>query len=253
MQYPSSEEVRSYPSEFEVAHSEARHKGFTGSLVLRSDDGSGVIAYLNGLPVYAYARYDELSKGDVSDGEAVEILSRRRGTVDRHPSDSESVRMFLTYMKYLGRDEQIIHVYEKKPVKIAERTFLVTGDDGLTKVEVPAGARVGYAMSEEEVSRYFEDESADGYAVSNDAVLRFGNGHETGREEMKDDGEPLLARMESEEGLTEIDCEFEHVFPELGASSHKIDVEFDIQGWEVVRTDMDDEEDSGGLLRGLLG
>jgi len=253
MQYPSSEEVRSYPSEFEVAHSEARHKGFTGSLVLRSEDVGGVIAYLEGVPVYAYARHDEVAKSDASGGDAVELLSSKDGTVDRHPSDSESVRMFLTYMEYLGRDEHIIHVYEKEPVEIAERTFLVTGDNGLTKVEVPAGTRVGYSLSEEDVSSYFEDESADGYAVSNDAVLRFGNGHETGREEMKDDGEPLLARMESEQGLKEIDCEFERVFPERGGSSRKIDVEFDIKGWEVVRTDTDDGGESGGLLRGLLG
>ena len=70
---------------------------------------------------------------------------------------------------------------------------------------------------------------------------------------MKDDGEPLLARMETEQGLKEIDCEFERVFPERGASSRKIDVEFDIMGWEVVRTDTGDGDKGGGLLRGLLG
>lgn len=48
MSYPSSEEVRSYPSGFEVAHSEARLKGFNGSLALRSDDCDGVVVYLRG-------------------------------------------------------------------------------------------------------------------------------------------------------------------------------------------------------------
>ena len=251
MQYPSSEEVRSYTSEFDVANSEACHKGFTGSLVLRSEDGDGVVVYLEGLPVYAYARYEGESS-EARGSEAVKTLSGRGGTIEKRPSDEESVRMFRTYMEYLGRDDNNVLVYEKEPVRVEERVFLATGDDGLTKAEVPAGRRVGYARTEKDVSRYFERESADGYSVSNNAVLRYGNGHLTEREEMKDDGEPLLARMDTEKGLTEIDCEFERVFPETGTSSRKIDVEFDIHGWEVVRTDLDEDERKGGLLGGLL-
>lgn len=249
MQYPSSEEVRSYPSEFEVAHSEARHKGFSGSLVLRSDEGDGVVVYLRGLPVYAHAMYR--NGDDVRGVEAVDTLTLRSGTVDRRSSDTESVRMFCTYMKYLGRDDSIIHVYRTDEVEIAAREFIVMEDGDLTKVDVPEGVRVGYSRSVEDVSKYFERENADGYAVSNDTVVSFGNGHETERVELKDDGEPLLARMESEEGLNEIDCEFERVFPESGSNARKIDVEFDIQGWEVLRTDVGDE--SGGLLSRLLG
>lgn len=99
---------------------------------------------------------------------------------------------------------------------------------------------------------YFEDERASGYAVSNDEAIRFTNGHKTGREVMKEDGEPLLGRMESEQGLRELGCEFADVIPERGASARKIDVEFDITGWEVVRTDLE-EESEGGLLGGILG
>jgi hypothetical protein len=250
MRYPSSEEVRSYPSEFEVAHSEARLKRFNGSLALRSNDGDGVVVYLSGLPVYAHATRED---GDDAKGnEAVTALLPRSGTVDRRPSDEESVRMFCTYMEYLGREACVVHVYEKKPVGIPEREFVVTDDGGLTKVEVPGGTRVGYSRSEEYVSRYFEDARADGYAVSNDEVIRFTNGRKTRRDAMKDDGEPLLARMESEQGLSELDCEFADVIPERGASARKIDVEFDITGWEVVRTDVGDDSE-GGLLGGLFG
>ena len=254
MRYPSSEEVLSYPSEFEVAHSEARLKGFSGSLVMRSDDGDGdgdgVVVYLRGLPVYAHAK--RADGGDARGNDAVGDLLSRSGTIDRRPSDSESVRMFCTYMEYLNRDRCVVHVYEKEPVEIPEREFVATGDGGLTKVKVPGGTRVGYSRTHEYVSRYFEEERADGYAVSNDRVVRFGNGHETGVDVVKDDSGPLLARMESETGLRELDCEFVDVIPERGASAQKINVEFDISGWEVVRTDMD-EDSGGGLLSGLLG
>jgi len=253
MQYPSSEEVRSYPSEFKPAHSEALYKEFTGSLVLRSDEGDGVVAYLDGMPVYAHTLYND---GDeVRGGEAIEALVHRSGTIDRHPSDAESVRMFRTYMEYLGRDDAMVRVYEKDHVRVAEREFVVMKDGGLTKVEVPGGTRVGYSGFEKDVRKYFEEQRGDGYAVSNDAVLRFGNGHETESDRLKEDGEPLLARMGSERGLEEIDCEFERVFPERGGTGRKIDVEFDIRGWEVVRTDTEDGEGdgSGGLLGGLLG
>jgi uncharacterized protein YehS (DUF1456 family) len=158
--------------------------------------------------------------------------------------------MFCTYMKYLGRDGSVIHVYRRNEVEIAAREFVVMGDGDLTKVDVPEGVRVGYSRSLEDVSKYFEKENADGYAVSNDTVVSFRNGHETEREVMKEDGEPLLARMESEKGLNEIDCKFERVFPERGTGARKIDVEFDIQGWEVMRTDT--EEESGGILNRLL-
>jgi hypothetical protein len=249
MQYPSSEDVRSYPSGFEVAHSEARHKGFDGSLVLRSEDGDGVVVYRDGLPIYAHAMYQD--GDDVCGSGAVEALKLRSGTVDRRPSDEESIRMFCTYMEYLGRENSLMRVYEKDEVEVGEREFVVTKGGDLTKVDVPGGVRVGYSRSLEEVSKYFENESADGYAVSNDAVVRFGNGHETESKVLKDDGEPLLARMESEKGLNEIDCEFERVFPERGTGTRKIDVEFDIKGWEVVRTD--GKEESGGILNRFLG
>lgn len=250
MRYPSSEEVSSYTSEFEAAHSEARRKEFSGSLALRSNDCDGVVVYLRGLPVYAQAR--EAYEGDMRGIEAVNILLSRRGTVDRRPSDAESVRMFCTYMEYLGRDSCVVHVYEMEPVEVPAREFVVTGEGGLTKVEVPDGVRVGYSRSEEYVSKYFQKESADGYAVSNDEVVRFGNGHETGRDVMKEDEEPVLARMETEQGVRELDCEFADVIPERGGGARKIDVEFDIRGWEVVRTDAS-EESSGGFLSGLLG
>ena len=251
MQYPSSEEVRSYPSEFEVAHSEARHKGFSGSLVLSSEEGDGVVVYLDGLPIYAHAMYD--NGEDERGGKAVDVLVLRSGTIDKRPSDEESIRMFCTYMEYLGRGDSMLYVYEKKEVEIAAREFVVMEGGDLTKVDVPEGVRVGYSRSIEDVSKYFERHDADGYAVSNDEVVLFGNGHETEREVMKEDGEALLARMESERGLEEIDCEYERVFPERGTGARKIDVEFDIQGWEVVRTDILEDEGSGGLLGGLLG
>jgi len=254
MLYPASEKVRSHSSKFEVAHLEARRKRFSGSLVLEADSGDGIAVYLRGMPVYAYAEYGDGTReyGD----RAVDTLCLREGSIDRRTSEEEDVEMFCTYMEYLGKDKPLIYVYEKQKVNILERDLIVMRDEGLSKVNVPEGTRVGYSFSEKFASRYFEEENADGYALSNDAVVRFRDGHKRGGDHMKNDGEPILAKMESEQGLREHDCEFVDVIPEHsthGGGANRVNVEFDIEGWEIVRTDLKKKEENEGLISSLLG
>jgi len=255
MLYPASEKVRSHSSKFEVAHLEARRKEFSGSLVLNSGSGDGIVVYLKGMPVYAYAEYSDGTKehGD----KAVGTLCLREGSIDRRTSDNENVEMFCTYMEYLKKDEPLIYVYEKQNIDVIERDLIVMRDGGLSKVNIPEGTRIGYSISEKFASRYFEEKKADGYALSNDAVVRFRDGYKRGGDQMKDDGDPILAKMESEQGLREHECEFVEVIPEHsthGGGARSVNVEFDIEGWEIVRTDLEkDEEKDEGLISSLLG
>ncbi|MDY7082040.1 MAG: hypothetical protein SXQ77_06465, partial [Halobacteria archaeon] len=87
LEYPPSNDVRTYESSFEAAHSEARQKGFNGSLVLRSDDGEGVIVYLDGYPIYSYYTNSDTKHAK----EAMEYIIQQRGEIDRHESEDETV------------------------------------------------------------------------------------------------------------------------------------------------------------------
>ncbi|MDY7082328.1 MAG: hypothetical protein SXQ77_07985, partial [Halobacteria archaeon] len=95
----------------------------------------------------------------------------------------------------------------------------------------------------------------------------------------KDDDEAILSRMESERGLREQECEFIDIFSEHAVGSvERINVEFDINGFEIVESDEEadldveskgmkqaqseagdgeeseaEEESSGGLLSRFLG
>jgi hypothetical protein len=245
MKFPASEQVSSHESSYEAAHTEARKKEFVGSLVLSSTEGDGVVVYLDGWPVYAkYKGENELDGED-----AVDRMKDLSGELDRHVSRQDSVEMFRTYMSYIGRDEGLITMHRTDEVEVRERTILVTEGGTLEKTELPAGVRLGYSADERQAREYFEEKGMTGYALSNNEVVFFENGTEVDRKQFKDDDLSILVRMESEEGLGALECDFLNVYTQ-GSTGGQVDVEFDIQGWEIVE---ETESGGGGILSGLLG
>jgi len=245
MRFPASEQVSSHESSFEAAHTEARKKEFVGSLVLSSTDGDGVVVYLDGWPVYAKYKGDEEIDGE----EAVERMKELSGELDRHVSRQDSVEMFRTYMSYIGRDEGLITMHRTDEVEVHERTVLVTEGGTLNKTELPPGVRLGYSADERQARDYFDEKGMTGYALSNNEVIFFENGTVVEKKEFKEDDLSILVRMDSEEGLGALECDFLNVYTQ-GSTGGQVDVEFDIQGWEIVR---ETEKNGGGLLSGLLG
>ena len=245
MKFPASEQVSSHESSYEAAHTEARKKEFVGSLVLSSTEGDGVVVYLDGWPVYA--KYNGENELDGED--AVDRMKDLSGELDRHVSRQDSVEMFRTYMSYIGRDEGLITMHRTDEVEVRERTILVTEGGTLEKTELPAGVRLGYSADERQAREYFEEKGMTGYALSNNEVVFFENGTEVDRKQFKDDDLSILVRMESEEGLGALECDFLNVYTQ-GSTGGQVDVEFDIQGWEIVE---ETESGGGGILSGLLG
>jgi len=246
MRFPASEQVSSHESSFEAAHTEARKKEFTGSLVLDSVDGRGVAVYLDGWLVYAKYRggADESGKG------ALEAMKSRSGEIDRHASRSDPVEMFRTYMSYIGRDEGLVSVHHTDEVEVPQRTILVTEGGDLNKTNVPPGTRLGYAPDEKQVYSHFDEEGMSGYALSNDEIISFDEGEETERRSFKDDELSILVRMESEEAGAALECDYLDVYTQ-GSSGGQVDIEFDIEGWEIVEGGSGGG--SGGFISGILG
>lgn len=246
MKFPASEQVSNHESSFEAAHAEARKKEFIGSLVLSSVEGDGVVVYLDGWPVYAkYKSGDE----EVSGEDAVNRMKRLSGTLDRHVSRRDAVEMFRTYMSYIGRDEGLITVHRTDGVEVRKRTILVTEGGELEKTSLPAGVRLGYSADERQARDFFAEEGMKGYALSNNEVIFFEGGEPVEKKEFKEDDFSMLVRMDSEEGLGALECEFLNVYRQ-GSTGGQVDVEFDIQGWEIVE---ENEDGGGGFLSGILG
>lgn len=245
MRFPASEQVSSHESSFGAAHNEARKKEFVGSLVLGSSEGDGVVVYLDGWPMYAKFKGDRELDGEA----AVERMKDLSGELDRHVSRQDSVEMFRTYMSYIGRDEGLITIRRTDEVQVRKRTILVTEGGDLEKTELPAGLRIGYSADEKQAIEYFEEEGMTGYALSNSEVVFFEKGKEVDRKKFKDNDMSMLVRMDSEEGLGALECDFLNVYTQ-GSTGGQVDVEFDIRGWEIVE---ETEDSGGGLLSGLLG
>jgi len=246
MRFPASEQVSSHESSFEAVHNESRQKGFTGTLVLDAVDGQGVAVYLDGWVVYAQFR----GSADASGREALKEMTDRSGDIERHESRRDPVEMFRTYMSYIGRDEGLVSVHRTDEVKVTQRTILVTEGGDLEKTNVPPGVRIGYAPDERQARNFFDENGMSGYALSNDEIVFFEEGDEMDRERFKDDELSILVRMDSEETAGALECDYLDVYTQ-GSSGGQVDVEFDIDGWEIIEEDED--AGSGGLLSGILG
>ncbi len=247
MNYPAAEEVRTHESSFDAAHSEARKKEFTGSLRLESERGEGVVVYLDGWPIYAEFRGVESAYGS----EAVDMMREVSGRIERNVSRREAVEMFRTYMEYIGEELGAVNIYEADRVDVRERTILVTKAGDLDKTTAPAGTRVGYAPDLDYVSTYFEENDETGYALSNDEIVFYDEGEEVERNRFKEDGLSMLVSMDSDEGLGTLECTYLDVYTQGGSSGGgNVDVEFDIEGWEIVESE---GGGGGGVLGGLLG
>lgn len=248
MEFPASEQVSNHESRFETAHAEARKKEFIGSLVLSSAEGDGVVVYLDGWPVYA--KYKDKREDEVVNGEdAVDEMKRLSGKLERHVSRRDAVEMFRTYMSYIGREEGLIAAHRADEVEVRKRTILVTEGGELDKTELLPGIRLGYSADEKQAHDFFEEKGITGYALSNNEVIFFEDGEPTQRKQFKDDDFSMLVRMDTEEGLGALECEFLNLYRQ-GSTGGQVDVEFDIRGWEIVK---ETEDSSGGLLSGILG
>lgn len=247
LKYPASEEVRTHESSFGAAHSEARKKEFTGSLVLDAERGDGVVVYLDGWPIYA--EFDGVETALGSD--ALDAMRDLSGRIERNVSRREAVEMFRTYMEYIGEEEGAINIYEADEIDIQERTILVTKAGDLDKTTAPAGTRVGYAPDLDYVSEYFAENEVTGYALSNDEIVFYDEGEEVERERFKEDGLSMLVSMKDEESLGALECAYLDVYTQGGGDGKgNVDVEFDIEGWEIVESD---GTGGGGMLGGILG
>ncbi|MDY6780399.1 MAG: hypothetical protein SV760_07630 [Halobacteria archaeon] len=249
MNVPPSQEVRSHESSFESAHSEAREKDFTGSLVIDGAGDKGVAVYLDGWAIYAQLT-DKVEGSEVFGKEALERMIELSGTVERHVSDTGTIEMFRTYMDYIDRGDGLLNIYELDTVEVPERTVMVQKGGSVDKVTAPGGIRIGYSPNEDRATEVFEERGIDGYALSNDDIIFFENGEPNHRREFKQDGLSILVRVDSEEGLGALECEYVDMYTQGSGTGGNVDVEFDINGYEIVNTE---EGGSDGFISGLLG
>lgn len=246
MEFPPAEAISTHESTFESAHSEAKQTQFDGSVHIDAGDAEGVTVYMDGWPIYAVYRGTE---GDAVGKDAVDAMVPLSGTLERHDASRERVEMFRTYMEFVDRVEGLMNIYEPDTVEVRDRTILVTKAGDLEKVDVPAGVRRGYAPNEEYLMTYFEDEELAGYGLSNNEIVFFEDGDVSDRRRFKDDGLSILVRIDSKDGLGALECEYLDVYTQ-SESGGKADVEFDIEGWEIV--EMEESGDSG-LVGKLFG
>jgi hypothetical protein len=144
-----------------------------------------------------------------------------------------------------------VSIQKVKEVEVPKRTILVTDSRTVEKTELPAGVRIGYSTDENEAHSFFADELITGYAFSNSEVIFYEVGEEASRKQFKENDHSMLIRMESEECLDALECEFLNVYkqgytdsllshltrriPNISRKGRRlVDVEFDVQGWEIV-------------------
>jgi len=200
MRKPPSEERTAFEEEgFASVHENIRNDGFTGTVETVYDGGGAV--FLNGAAVYA-------RHGDEAAEEALGSLrsddeSRVRASV----STPEAVRMFRTYLRYIGDDalltvepldgaEVDAHAVEGVTVEGVSDTMSTPAQrDGgantnqfLTRASVsvkastpersvfPEGRRTALAPDGEALSRHVSRAGVTGYAAGDGAVVTFVDG-----------------------------------------------------------------------------
>lgn len=247
MEFPPAEEISTHESTFESAHSEAKQTQFDGSVYIDAGDAEGVAVYMEGWPIYAMYRGTD---AEAVGKEALDAMVPLSGTLERHTASRERVEMFRNYMEFVGRTDGLMDIYEPDNVEVRGRTILVTKAGDLEKVNVPGGVRRGYAPNEDYLASYFEKTGIDGYGLSNNEIVFYEDGEVAERERFKDDGLSILVRIDSKDGLGALECEYLDVYTQ-SESGGKADVEFDIEGWEIVESGEDDSD--GGIVGKIFG
>ncbi|MFB6283452.1 MAG: hypothetical protein ABEK59_05895 [Halobacteria archaeon] len=229
MEHPSYHKSRTYSSSFQELHKTAMETNFNGSYLIEEDTASGVSAYLEGWPIYA--KYNGVN--DYYGANAIQELSVLNKKVTEYVSSNALVKMFRTYMKYIGLDEGFMDIFEKPEIQVPERKILISKGDEVEKKKIPTGVRLGYSPNRECMFDYFRDTKLTGYALSNEKIWYFDKGRARNRERLKENGLPMLMRIGSEINLGVLDTEFSEVYLQSPVDD-EVDIEYDISGWEIV-------------------
>jgi len=211
---------------FSSAHERVRRKAKTGTVETPDDTVAGAV-FLNGVAVYA--RY-----GSESGVEALESLSSRPEVGIRlEPSKPENVRMFRTYLRYIGDDAVLdAEPLDSEPVEV--QTVKGVRVDGVKNVGAgswrgetnsedktffPSGVRTVAVPDLVALKRYVSARDLSGYAAGDGRAVTFRNGELIDAESV-DVGSPVRT--------------------DVGVGG----------GWVVVDADADAEtsDDDGGIL-----
>ncbi|MDY7083219.1 MAG: hypothetical protein SXQ77_12640, partial [Halobacteria archaeon] len=140
------------------------------------------------------------------------------------------------YMEYIGRDEGIMRIYQTEEAVMPERGILVTEGTEVNELTVPEGIRLGYALNREYAEEFFRREGIGGYALANNEIIFFENGRTTNSIKFQED-HPSITMTVTSGNLDEVESEYATIYKGEGGSDTQI--EYDIEGWEIVDTDQE--------------
>lgn len=240
MEYPSYNRSRKHSESFEKLHQKAIERNFNGSYVVEAGEAQGVTTYLEGWPIYA--RYEGVN--DFYGMDAIQELSVLNKTVTEYVSSNDLVKMFRTYMKYIGKDEGFMDIIEKPEVELPTRKTLNSEEE----IELPAGVRLGYSPNKECMLEFCKNSLLTGYALSNRKIWYSDKGIVRDKKNLQENDLPLLLRMNSDRDLGSLDTEFAEVYLQTSKKG-EIEMEYDISQWEIVDTTRKPQQ---GLLDKIL-
>ncbi len=202
-----------------------RQRGETGTLELSGDEYA---VFLDGVVVYARTR-------ELYGSQALDELSEAAGDPSVSPCEESRVRMYTTYMEYIGDDGVLdVEPLDGEAVDVIEVEGVLVQGVGNTpkgtyrgqtnpvdKSTFPSGRLVALAAEFENSKRFAEDHELTGYAVGDGDVVTYRG------------GEPLDRKT------VEIERGVETGLPESG-------------GWVVVDTSNDEGTSDGSGLLGLF-
>jgi hypothetical protein len=213
MRTPRAKGETSREESFGSAHRRMRSEGRTGAVELERDREAGAV-YLNGVAVYA--RY-----ADKTGGDALEALSDGAG-VRVKDCEPEKVRMFRTYVRYLGDDAHLrAEPLDGARVELQRvEGVLVDGVKNLASATwrgesttadrtfFPEGERTVLVPDLVSLDSYVSDEGLTGYAAGDGKVVTFRDG-ETVDGASVDLSEPVRSEVGAGGGWVVVDSEAE--------------------------------------------
>ena len=199
---------------FVPAHRGMRRRGATG--VVESEDGTDAGAvFLNGVAVYARCR-------DENGGGALDRLADSEAGFRVSECAPEDVRMFRTYVRYLG-DKAVLGSEPLEATHVEMQRIegvLVDGvrnlaaaswrgeSDTSDRTFFPEGYRVALTADAVSLKRYVSRNDLTGYAVGDGKVVTFRNG-ETVDGAPVDLGDPIRSEVDAGGGWVVVDSDAE--------------------------------------------
>lgn len=183
MRTPVSVTEEGLDETFSSAHERVRRKARTGTVETPDDTVAGAV-FLDGVALYA--RY-----GNESGVEALEALSSRPDVgVRLEPSKPENVRMFRTYLRYIG-DDGLLRAEPLDSTPVETQTVEGVRVGGVRNVGAgswrgetnsedktffPSGVRTVAVPDLVALKRYVTSGDVSGYAAGDGRVVTFRNG-----------------------------------------------------------------------------